>query len=73
VAEWLKRRPAEPFNMGSIPIPGSKAEGYKESTIVQNYTKILKHLEKNVYTHLTNFRMMSLSARLLELLKRHLV
>jgi hypothetical protein len=58
----VRRQPAELFYMGSTPIPGSKAEplysipsflwdlkkeGLKESTIKENYAKVLKNLEKN--------------------------
>ena len=63
VAERFRRQPAELLYVGSIPIPSSTTEplysdiaqflwelkkrGYRETTIVQNYAKILKQLSKN--------------------------
>ena len=62
MAERLRRQPAELLHMGSTPIPSSNAEplysianflwalkkeGLKETTIVQNYSKVLRNLEKN--------------------------
>jgi integrase len=68
VAEPFRRRPAEPLYMGSTPIPGFiakplysdvatflwslKKEGLKETTIVENYSKVLKNIAK--FSHLDN-------------------
>jgi integrase len=68
VAEPFRRQPAELLYVGSTPIPSSttaslcsdvaaflwelKKQGYKETTIVQNYAKILKHLQR--YSNLNN-------------------